>query len=155
MANKPLPGSERQPLRGAHAVGRTPGDQRLEVSVIVRRRDPDGLHEHVSAIAAGGWKAPMSHDAFAAAYGAEAKDLQQVADFAQAHGLAVVQTHAGRRTVVLSGSVAQFETAFGVELSDFEFDGGSYRGRTGSLSVPEGLSGVVEAVLGLDNRPAA
>jgi kumamolisin len=67
----------------------------------------------------------------------------------------VVQAHAGRRIVVLSGTVAQFEAAFDVQLSDFEFDGGSYRGRTGALSIPEELAGVVEAVLGLDNRPAA
>ncbi len=122
---------------------------------MVRRRDAEGLRAHMSEVAAGRPKAPMSHDAFAAAYGAEPKDLQQVADFARAHGLAVVQTHAGRRTVVLSGTVAQFEAAFDVQLNDFDYDGGSYRGRTGALSLPEELGGVVEAVLGLDNRPAA
>jgi kumamolisin len=155
MAQKPLPGSERQPLRGAHAVGRTAGDQRLEVTVVVRHRDPEGLRAHIDDLAQGGRREPMTHDAFAAAYGAEPGDLERVVAFAQARGLAVVQAHAGRRSVILSGSVAQFEAAFGVELNDFEFDGGSYRGRTGPLHIPEDLDGVVEAVLGLDNRPAA
>ncbi|THD58058.1 S53 family peptidase [Phenylobacterium sp.] len=155
MAQKPLPGSERHPMRGARAVGRTAGDQRLEATVVVRRRDPEGLRAHVADLAQGRPRAPMTHDAFAAAYGAAPEDLERVAAFAQTHGLAVVQTHAARRSVVLSGSVAQFEAAFGVELSDFEFDGGSYRGRTGALHVPEDLNKVIEAVLGLDNRPAA
>jgi len=67
----------------------------------------------------------------------------------------VVQEDAARRTVVLSGTVAQVNEAFGVDLQQFEHAGGSYRGRTGPISVPEELHGVVEAVLGLDNRPQA
>ena len=71
------------------------------------------------------------------------------------HGLAVVQEHAGRRTVVLSGTVAQFNAAFGVDLQRFEHPGGSYRGRVGNVQLPDELAGRVEAVLGLDNRPVA
>jgi len=40
-----------------------------------------------------------------------------------------------RRTVVLAGTVA-FNRAFGVDLERFEYDGGSYRGRTGAVGVP-------------------
>jgi kumamolisin len=54
---------------------------------------------------------------------------------------------------VLSGTVARFNTAFAVDLHQFEFHGGSYRGRTGPITVPGELDGIVEAVLGLDNRP--
>lgn len=66
-----------------------------------------------------------------------------------------MQQHAGRRTVVLSGTVAQFNAAFNVDLQRFEHPGGSYRGRVGSIELPDELDGVVEAVLGLDDRPAA
>ncbi len=57
--------------------------------------------------------------------------------------------------MLLSGSVAQFNDAFGVDLQQFEHDGGSYRGRTGSIHLPDELNGVVTTVLGLDNRPQA
>ena len=60
-----------------------------------------------------------------------------------------------RRTVVLSGTVAQFNAAFGVDLQRFEHPGGSYRGRTGNVHLPDELAGRVEAVLGLDDRPVA
>jgi kumamolisin len=97
----------------------------------------------------------MTHAEFAAAYGADDGDLQQVANFAKAQGLSVAQQHPGRRTVILTGTAAQFEAAFQVQLSDYEFDGGGYRGRTGPVHVPAELAPIVEAVLGLDNRPAA
>ena len=41
------------------------------------------------------------------------------------------------------------------DLQRFEYPGGSYRGRVGTIQLPEELHGAVEAVLGLDNRPAA
>jgi len=56
---------------------------------------------------------------------------------------------------VLSGTVAQFNDAFGVDLQQFEHAAGSYRGRTGAIHLPDELHGVVTAVLGLDNRPQA
>ncbi len=56
---------------------------------------------------------------------------------------------------MLSGTVAQFNDAFGVDLQQFEHPGGSYRGRTGAIHLPDELHGVVTAVLGLDNRPQA
>ena len=40
------------------------------------------------------------------------------------------------RAVVLSGTVAQFNDAFGVDLQQFEHAGGSYRGRTGAIHTP-------------------
>src|SRR5207237_142910 len=35
----------------------------------------------------------------------------------------------------------------------YEYPQGSYRGRTGSLTIPVELSGVIEGVFGLDDRP--
>jgi len=42
-----------------------------------------------------------------------------------------------------------------VTLAQYEYPGGSYRGRTGAVHVPKELTGIVEAVLGLDDRPIA
>jgi kumamolisin len=56
---------------------------------------------------------------------------------------------------VLSGTVAQFNAAFGVQLQRMQHADCSYRGRTGGIELPSSLDGVVEAVLGLDSRPQA
>src|SRR5271170_2066368 len=156
MAQNPLKGSERKPLPGATAVGKADPTERMEVSVLLRRRNADALEQRVSTHArrgrAGGH---LSRDEFEQQFGADNADMAAVKKFAGAHGLSVVQEHAGRRTVVLSGTVAQFNAAFGVDLQRFEYAGGSYRGRVGSVQLPDELRDRVEAVLGLDDRRAA
>ncbi len=156
MAQHPLKGSERQPLPGAKSVGKADPGERLEVSVLLRRRGGAALTEHAKKVVnrekGGGY---LSRREFEQRFGADDADIAVVKKFAGAHGLAVVQEHAGRRTVVLSGTVAQFNAAFGVDLHQFEHPGGSYRGRVGAVQLPDELHGIVEAVLGLDNRPAA
>ena len=156
MPKTPLTGSERQPLPGATPIGAADPTERLEVTLLLRRTDADGLKTRVFKMAAGA--ATVDHlDAaqFDTAYGAAAQDIAAVKTFADAHGLAIVQADAGRRTVILAGTVAQFQAAFDVELQQYDYAGGSYRGRTGAVHIPDELQGKVEAVMGLDNRPAA
>jgi kumamolisin len=156
LTRHPLKGSKRQPLLGARAVGKADPAERLEVSILLRRRNGAALTEHVKKLAnresVGGH---LSREEFDRQFGADSADIAAVRKFAGAHGLAVVQEHAGRRTVVLSGTVAQFNTAFGVDLQRFEYPGGSYRGRIGAVQLPDELHGTAEAVLGLDDRPVA
>ena len=76
--------------------------------------------------------------------------------FAHAHHLAVVETSEARKSVWLAGTVADMSAAFGVTLEEYDHpDGGTFRGRTGSISIPADLQGIVVGVFGLDNRPQA
>ena len=154
MARHPLKGSERKPLPGARAVGKADPTERLEVSVLLRRQNDAGFRDHMKKVSTG-TKGHFSRAEFEKEFGAHAQDIAAVKTFAAAHGLAVVQESAARRVVVLSGTVAQFNQAFGVDLQRYEHPGGSYRGRTGAVSLPDELKGAVEAVLGLDDRPVA
>src|ERR1700719_1882690 len=152
MANIPLKGSERVAMPGARVLAPADPLERLEVSVIVRR----GAGGEVRARVAGRAGRPtLSREEFAQRHGADPADLGAVSAFAKTHGLTVVQEHAARRTVVLSGTVAQFNAAFQVQLHQMQHETCSYRGRTGSIALPTALDGVVEAVLGLDSRPQA
>jgi kumamolisin len=150
-------GSERQAIAGARSVGAVPPNERIEVTVRLRSCAP------LRDLAAGGAlddKLPgqrhyLSREEYAAQHGADAQDIAKVVDFAKAHHLVVVEADAARRTVMLSGTASALGVAFGTALDQFEHEGGTYRGRTGSLSVPGDLGGIVEAVFGLDNRPVA
>jgi kumamolisin len=156
MANVTLKGSERSPFEHARARSAADPAERLEVSVIIRRRAAQVLKARAAALAAGNRATGhLTREEFAAQHGADESDLAAVRSFAASHGLAVVQEHAARRTLVLSGTVVQFNVAFAVQLRCFEHPGGSYRGRIGAIHLPEELSDIVEAVLGLDNRPQA
>jgi kumamolisin len=124
--------------------------------LILRRSANQALEDHVAKLAAGNRSVGfLTREQFAARHGADAADLRAVRRFASTHGLAIVQEAPARRTVVLAGTVAQFNDAFSVQLQHVEASGNTYRGRTGVIQLPEELDGVVEAVLGLDNRPQA
>lgn len=156
MARIPLKGSERVPLPGSRAVGPADPTERLQVSVLLRRRGQHAFRERVNKLAeVDSSSEPLTREQFARQFGADPADIAAIKAFATSHGLTVVQEHADRRTVLLSGTVAKLEAAFGVKLQCFEHASGTYRGREGCIELPAELGGVVEAVLGLDNRPQA
>ena len=150
-------GSERIPLPGTRAVGPVPKDERFEVTVRVRRKTP------LQSLAADGFHADqlpakrhyLTREQYAASHGSDPADLAKVEAFARAHGLVVVETSAARRSVFLSGTAADFATAFGTTIEQYEHEGGTYRGRTGPLTVPAELADIVEGVFGIDDRPVA
>jgi kumamolisin len=154
----PISGSERSALLGARVVGPADPSERILVTVLVRRRaSSKGLTSMIEEI---GTRMPverkhLSREEFAASHGADPQDLEKVAEFAHGFGINVVESNVAQRRIVLSGTVAAFSTAFGVNLAHYEHPGGAYRGRTGPVQVPEDLAPIIEAVLGLDNRPQA
>jgi kumamolisin len=156
MASRPLRGSERSPLPNSHVLGPADPTERLEVTVVVRAADRPSLQERLRSLAKDRGAAPrLSRAEFARRHGASRADLDAVRDFAEAHGLMVVEAHSARCAMVLAGTVAQFNDAFGVDLQHYSHPQGTYRGRTGPVNIPAELDGIIEAVLGLDNRPQA
>ena len=151
----PLPGSERSELRGASPAS-TPLDQSqvITVTVLLRRRAevPKALVEGPETI---------STSELGDRYGADPADAQLVSDVLGGYGLTVTEAHLESRRLKVSGTIAQMQAAFGTTLSAVTSphpDGSGsvrHRYRTGALSVPARLSGVVTAVLGLDDRPQA
>jgi kumamolisin len=97
----------------------------------------------------------LSREEFDATYGADDNDLKKIETFAHEHDLTVVEFSRARRTVVLSGTIADVSKAFGVYLANYEHPEGTFRGRTGSIYVPEEIADIVQGVFGLDNRRQA
>jgi kumamolisin len=156
MARIPLKGSERAPLSGSRVLGPADPAERVEVTVLLRRRNHQALRDEVRRLTAGDRPAGhLAREEFARQFGADPADIDTVKAFAANHGLNVIQEHPARRTVVLAGTVAQLEAAFGVTLQRYAHLSGHYRGRQGAIHLPAELAGKVEAVLGLDNRPQA
>ncbi len=139
----PIEGSQRVPYRNARVVGSAHPAERVQVTLALRRQsEPDPAQR-------------MTREQFAKAHGASDDDIKKVVKFAQSENLTVVDTDAVRRHVIVSGTVADLEQAFGVTLQEYAYDEGTYRGRTGAVHVPDDLLEIVTAVLGLDNRPQA
>ena len=157
MASKKMtsiPGSEKQPLPGAHVVAPAPSDERLEVTVRLRPKHALPKAQDMLKLSSVPLK-QLTHAEYAERYGADVKDLALVRKFAKGYNLHVVRESVSRRSVILSGTVANFNRAFGVSLQVYAYPEGTYRGRTGPVQIPSELGAVVEGVFGLDNRPVA
>lgn len=153
MAQSPkrvhLPRSERKAPPNATDAGRTPSQQILSVSVIVRRKTPLSLKALKGRI--------LSREEFEANYAADPADFARLRQFAHQHALSVDEgsSSLARRTIVLRGTAQNLEKAFGVELHNYKGKEKTFHGFTGTLSLPANHAEVVEAVLGLDARPLA
>lgn len=152
MAKKPitkknvmLPGSERPAPQGAQSVGAPDPSESTQLTITVRRRAP--IPEVVPQ--------PLPRAAFAAHYGAHLADLRAVEHYCASQGLTVVSSDAARRCVIASGTLAQTSAAFEAEIEVFQQTDRTFRARTGSLTVPADLAGVVEGIFGFDQRKQA
>lgn len=144
-----VPGSEKAPLPGGKILGDAPDNDVMDVTVRIRRR------QELPSVAGAGAGARLSKQDYAERYGAAPEDLAQVEQFARDHGLKVEESSRERRSVILSGRVADFERAFGVHLQSCDLEGERYRTRSGAITIPEELQGIVIGVFGLDDRPFA
>lgn len=147
-----IPGSNRQPMRGAAISGPCDPNEVVRVTVVLRRRPRRSAPPLAELIQ---WGERLTRRQYATRYGADPKEIQQVEAFAQAKGLTVETVNAGARTVALSGTAEAVSRAFQVDLSVYTYPGGTYRGRTGPVHIPAELEDMVRDVLGLDNRPQA
>ncbi|MGA7204417.1 MAG: S53 family peptidase, partial [Specibacter sp.] len=125
------------------------GHEPVEVSIYLRRAGdvPD------SALPGGSMGAEA-----AAAYGASAADIELVTSTLTALGAKVTAVDAASRRVRVSGPAGVLAGIFGTTLQTVTSTAPNnetvtHRHRTGGLSVPAALDGVITAVLGLDDRP--
>jgi kumamolisin len=160
-----LPGSERSAAPDAELIGPAPASDRFRVTVVLRRRpDGPGVPDPSYYLSTPpSQRRRLSEDEFAERYGAAEDDIARVRDFAGRNNLEVTDVNAARRTVSLSGTVEQFNRAFGVELNRYrrpapprrpreEAGTEVYRGREGFIYVPAALVEIIVGVFGLDNR---
>jgi kumamolisin len=161
---KRLAGSERHPSKSAELLGPSDANEIFTVTIVLRRRTdgpPPPDFEYFEKTPPGE-RQRLPEGRFAAQYGAHPDDIRPVEEFAQSHGLTVVESNAARRSVKVSGSVEQMSKAFGVTLGRYrhtivrrrgnEPETETYRGRDGFIHVPENLKEIVTGVFGLDNR---
>jgi kumamolisin len=151
-----ISGSERKPVRGARLIHDAHPDQPIEVSIRLRSKAEAKRKELKSALEKPGFT-HIARVEFEATHGADPADLEKIKQFAQEFGLKVRETgtELARRTVVLSGTVSNFQKAFNVELKEYSHPKGNFRGRVGAISVPAEYSDIIRGVFGLDNRPQA
>jgi kumamolisin len=146
--------SERRPARGARRVGPCEPNEKVTVTIVLRRNPsaPPLPSQQKPAVAASKAQRRYSREEFASTFGATQADIDKVSQFAHAFHLTIEEASSAKRTVVVSGTAENMSNAFAVELSRYELPGHTYRGRDGFVHVPKDLAAIITGVLGLDNR---
>jgi kumamolisin len=157
----PLPGSERPPAQGIQpaAVSIDHGST-IDVTIILRRRASMSSEDALGA--------PLTSEQIAARFGADPADAALVGVTLTALGLRVLSTDLASRRVRISGTIANISRVFGTTLSSATTQSATpqagttgsdsaatHRVRSGGLSIPAQLDGIITAVLGIDDRPQA
>jgi kumamolisin len=149
-----LPGSEPAPAPTTAEPKPTSPRSKLTVSVILKRKEPLKINRR-----AGRTSGPVrvTRAEYKKHHAADPADVALLRAFAREFNLKVEPdpTSVARRTLRLTGSAADMQRAFGVELQQKVIDGAAYRVCEGSIHLPASLVSSVVAVLGLDNRPQA
>jgi kumamolisin len=132
----------------------------VTVTVALKLRNADQMEQLIESVYTRGspqYRQFLTTEQFKSLFGPAPETIAAVTKEFEAQGLAVTQTAAAQLHV--TGSAAQIEKAFAVQLHSFEVpataSSSSYRYRAplSAPSVPGAIAGSVRAVLGLDTRP--
>jgi Pro-kumamolisin, activation domain len=173
---EPLPGSERPQLPGSTRVGPVGKSERVAVTLLLRLRPdapPEPDFEHWQNTPPG-QREFLSAEEYMQTYSSSDRDVRAVTEFLESSGLRVTEASAGRRRIVAEGDAAKIDAAFAVRLINYRAprthigrlaprpegtpdlehteEDVVYRGFEGPVQLPSELIGVVETVIGLDNR---
>lgn len=144
-----LPESARSAPLGATPTDEVGPDETIEISIYLKPRE-------AAAPATPGSDHKILKAALAARRAEQHRsDIDLIKQFATENGLTVAAIEPARRLVRLSGTAGRMMAAFRTRLQYYHDGTQRFRARTGALSLPEDVHGVVESVLGLDTRPVA
>jgi kumamolisin len=129
----------------------SPEQHAIEATILLRRQEGDAADQLLLR------GTPQISPAEAeAATAASSEDIARISAFAKQHGLSVKSADPAKRSIQVQGSAAQMQKAFGVDLGLVaESSGNQYLSHREAISIPQSLSNLVTAVLGLDQRPVA
>ena len=131
-------------------------DEIIRVTVVVR--SISSAEERKKAIADLSLQIPskrkyLRRQDFIRLNGAGDEDLELIKKFAEHSKLRVIESSKERRCVILSGTAQQLSDAFQVDNRTYTHEGQVYRSYPDAIQIPASLKGVIEAVLGLEDRP--
>src|SRR5579862_9092224 len=109
--------------------------------LLAQQQDPASPHYHR-------WLTP---EQFADRFGVSNADIAKITNWLQSEGLNVKAVARGRTWIAVSGSAAQFETAFRTELHQYQAAGETHFANATDPSIPAALDGVVHAIRGLND----
>ncbi len=125
----------------------TPSQQKALSLLVAEQQDPTSPNYHK-------WIAP---EQYADRFGLSQNDVRKISAWLTSQGLSVVSVARGRNWIVFSGTAAQVESAFRIQIHRYNVNGERHFAPATMPSIPAALSGITTGIRGLDNfrpRPA-
>jgi subtilase family serine protease len=150
-----LTGDVHPMARAAFDKGRVDPNKLLEKIVLVLKRSP----EQEAALAAFNErqydpKSPDFHhwlhaEEFGSLYGPSDSDITSITSWLQNHGFSIDEVGKGRVSIQFTGTVAQVESAFHVEMHNYLAEGKMHIANDRSPAIPAALSPVITGIASL------
>lgn len=131
------------------------GDEIISVTLVVRPASSNSSRQNAIKQLANQSPRLQKHletGEFVKRHGARPKDLSTIEKFAKRNHLRVIEANRAGRSVILSGTLRAIGKAFQVEFALHRYEGRTYRSHQSEILIPPSLDGIVQAVLGLENR---
>jgi kumamolisin len=149
----PLAGSDRAVPIGATYVGEVDPDERIVITVYLKRRTPD-LYQPGSAGDLARLSKPVTRRALSVerrrTHGRAANRIRKLA---ARFGVTLCGFDLSQRIVVLEATARQMTEILGATLRIYDDGHCRFRARVGPLVVPKGIAPWTRAILGFDQRP--
>lgn len=128
----------------ANHAGAIDPDQPLELTLLLTRRKPLTLSRR-----------QLTRDDIELHYSVAPADAARVRAFAKRHGLTYTPHIRHHATATLTGPAHAIAKAFRINLAHFDHPDCRYLAPTNTPTIPSSIEPVVEAIFGLQTRPAA
>jgi pseudomonalisin len=150
-ATQPYPVSN---LSNVSLIGPLPASTPMHIVVGLQEQNADQVQPTLQAMLTPGnplYGTSYSVQQFAAQFGATSAQVQAVSNYLSGNGFTNVTLADNQLLIEADGTAANVEAAFNTSLSQYSVNGATVFVNTTGAQVPASLSGMVAAVLGLNN----
>ena len=129
-------------------------DAKLTVSVALKLQDTAGMHALQHALydpASPSYHHFLTPAGFTARFAPSVAQVATVTKFLKQQGLTVKDVTASRLRVHVTGTTASLESAFGVAINDYSYQGQKFFAASSNPSLPSDVGALVVAVLGMND----
>jgi len=135
-------------------LGPAPGSTSLNIIVVLQVHNTAALQQYVLNISNPGspqYGQSLTPAQFAASYAPATAQVQSVTNYLQGQGFHGIAVEPNSLLVDATGTVSQINAAFNTNIESFSQNGQQVFANTLTAQVPSSMSGLVVAVLGLNN----
>lgn len=138
----------------AQNLGAADASQTIDLTVWLKLRNENQLQTQIQSLYTPGnanfhkW---LNQGQFNGSYSPTDQQVKSVSNFLSAHGFTILDTAENNFYIKVSGTIAQAEQAFHVQINNYRYQGKNYRSNAADPSVNDASGGNIANVTGLDD----